>query len=120
MEGTQPEKEFASSDNGRIFSCSGCNCIHVEFSTIAMNLSAREFFRLKHVLDEISLEYCEVYFRNTRWKRKIHVQLQPTPINLAFTRDELIELRRLFDEAEAAFAVENLVRLSFDHSRYNE
>ncbi len=104
------ETELARTENGRSFTCSDCGCIHIEYSSIAMNLSREEFFRLKHIADSISPEYCEVYFRNTGWKRKIQIHIKPTPMLMAFTIEEITELRRLFDETEAAIAVQKLLQ----------
>lgn len=105
------ETELAQTENGRAFTCADCGCIHIEYSSIVMNLSREEFMRLKDIADSISPEYCEVYFRNTGWKRKIQIQIKPTPILMAFTIEEITELRRLFDETEAALAVKDVIQL---------
>jgi hypothetical protein len=88
---------LAESLYGRAFTCESaqCNAIHIEFGNIALNLGLREFYQLQALIDSLDALYCEHFFAESLWERKLQIQLKPTQTMIAFNRAELDDMRFL-------------------------
>jgi hypothetical protein len=95
---------LAESRMGTAFTCNcaTCDAIHLEFGNIALNLKSDEFFQFKALVDSINEDYCERFFAESLWQRKLQIQLKPTLTMLAFNRQELEDMRLLLQCTAAA------------------
>ena len=89
-------KVLNSSDNGRVFRCSSCNKIHIEFKNLNFNFNDKEFKSFFDYLISLDGLHWENKNRNIQYKRKILIPTNQNNMNILLNKDELNELRRLF------------------------
>lgn len=70
--------------------------VRIEFGNVVLRFSADEFERFDQFVSAIDIDRCERV--NAAHYRRIAIDLQDTGVTLTFTRQELIELRALFQE----------------------
>lgn len=116
MQPTQRTKTtIHKTTNGCILSDAGCNVIQLEFGNLFLRFDLKGLEGFKGCIDHIDLDRYEAANRTKPYHRKVFVALQPTGVTMAFTREEVLELRGLLQTAEAILT---LKRLSHDAMNY--
>ncbi len=96
--------------HGCILSDAGCNVIQLEFGNLFLRFDSKGLESFKSCIDHLDLERYEVANQSKPYHRKVFVALQPTGVTMAFTREEVLELRQLLDKAAAILMLKKLSR----------
>lgn len=88
-------KTISKVKSGELTFCESCNCYHLEFNNLYFELSSFDLKKLKKFLLEIDIEYWEVNYAHTIFKRKIPITSVNQNIVLMFNRQEIEELKTL-------------------------
>lgn len=101
--------------NGCVLSDAGCNVIQLEFGNLFLRFDAKGLEGFKQCIDHLDLDRYEIANESKPYHRKVFVALQPTGVTMAFTREEVLELRELL---QTAAAILMLKKLSHDALNY--
>ncbi|MCS7211029.1 MAG: hypothetical protein RMI34_10460 [Chloroherpetonaceae bacterium] len=101
--------------HGCILSDAGCNVIQLEFGNLFLRFDLKGLEGFKGCIDQLDLDRYEAANHAKPYHRKVFVALQPAGITMAFTREEVLELRQLLSAAEAILTQK---RLSHEALRY--
>ncbi len=82
--------------HGRIFKCSSCSAIHVEFKNINFNLKPKQFRDFADFISDINPEEYEERNAHVPYQRKIFIPTGNQSINIILNKEELVELDLLF------------------------
>jgi hypothetical protein len=82
-------------ETGRIFKCSQCEAIHIEFKNLNFNLKEREFWKFAQYILDIDGKKCESRNLNSNFKRKIILPVGSGNFNVLFNKEELEEFKSL-------------------------
>ena len=94
-------------ERGVVFRCPGCSHFHVVFGPVILPHDARGFMELKRLVETLKPE------RNPAThigKRCYHLQTVGGKVGLAFTSDEIEELRALLAGAAAMHELDGMLR----------
>lgn len=94
------QKTINETKNGKIFRCSTCNKIHIEFKNINFNFSDEEYGYFTEYLLELDGEEWEYKNRGSNYKRKIILQINHRNVKIRLNSYELQELKQLFNITE--------------------
>lgn len=93
-------KIFNETENGKVFKCSKCNAIHIEFNNLNFNFSEKQY---KHFVDyilKLDADEWEYKNRNSHYRRKILIPIGHSNVNVLLNKKELQELKYLFSNVE--------------------
>ncbi|WP_075603991.1 DUF6686 family protein [Saccharicrinis aurantiacus] len=82
--------------NGKVFKCSKCNLIHVEYKNININLSKSQFQQYADYLDTLDGAMWETQNTKAAFSRKIIIPTSDSHIRILLNKEELNELKYLF------------------------
>lgn len=89
---------YKKTENGRIFKCTNCNDIHIEYKILNINLSERQFKQFSLNIIAIDGEAWEARNKCCEGKRKIFIPLESKSIILMLNNTELIEFKTLVEQ----------------------
>jgi len=84
--------------HGKIFKCSNCNAIHIEFKNIGINLSENQFRSFTESILAIDGDEWEERNRDADFTRKILLPTGHQAINILLNKQELNELKELLTD----------------------
>lgn len=111
----QVKTTIHKTSHGCVTSDAGCNVIQLEFGNLFLRFDAQGLAGFKQCIDQLDLDRYEIANESKPYHRKVFVALQPTGVTMAFTREEVLELRKLL---QAAAAILMLKKLSYDALNY--
>lgn len=84
--------------NGKIFKCSKCNAIHVEFKNLGFNFSEKQFQSFTESILELDGAEWEQRNHHSDFSRKIVIPTGHAAINILLNKQELDELKELLTD----------------------
>lgn len=81
--------------HGKIFSCSACNKIHIEFNNLNFSFTEYEYNYFRNFIKNIDELYWENKNQHTPYTRKIIVPIDHNSVSTIFSCEEIRELRIL-------------------------
>lgn len=97
--------------NGRIFRCSICNKIHIEYKNLNFNFSNEEYEYFKDYFFKLEPEKWEIKNRNTCFCRKVMVPIGHRNFNVMFHTSEIYELKNLLNYSKYGNETLRLIKL---------
>ncbi|MCT4613344.1 MAG: hypothetical protein N4A49_00550 [Marinifilaceae bacterium] len=88
-------KILSQTKKGKVFNCSKCDALHVEYLNLNFNLTAEEYFDFAKYIDDIDGKKWEKTNGKSCFKRKIIIPIGNKKFNLLLNNEELIELKCL-------------------------
>lgn len=113
----QPKTTIHKSRNGCVLSDAGCNVIQLEFGNLFLRFDAQGLAGFKQCIDHLDLERYEIANETKPYHRKVFVALQPTGVTMAFTREEVMELRALLQTAASILLLKKLSHDALHHPK---
>lgn len=106
---------FSKTENGKVFICSKCNEIHVEFKNFNFNFSQSEYLHFSNYFMKIEADEWEYKNRETFYNRKIIIPLGYKNFNMMLNKEELLELKQLLSSKDYKnhFEIINTAFLNF-------
>jgi hypothetical protein len=101
--------------HGCILSDAGCNVIQLEFGNLFLRFDSKGLSSFKACIDRLDLERYEIANQSKPYHRKVFVALQSTGMTMAFTREEVLELRQLLETAAAILMLKKLSHDALKH-----
>lgn len=98
------QKTINQTENGKIFRCSSCNKIHIEFKNINFNFNDEEYRYFTEYISELNGEEWEYQNRGSNYSRKIVLPINHRNVKILMNSYELQELKQLFDITEKNIA----------------
>lgn len=92
------DKIISQTSNGRVFICSNCIKIHVEFYNFLYSFNEDEYFFFKNRIEQIDGSYYEKRNAGLSYKRKIVVPLGHRNVSMLLNLSELHELQLLISQ----------------------
>lgn len=108
---------ISKTSNGKIFKCSKCNAIHIEFKNLNFNLNEIEFKRFAHYIQKLDGEEWEAKNKHSLFSKKIFLPVGSGYFNAIFNNDEFNEFKRLLSckkECQSDWEIMNLRKLKFN------
>lgn len=90
------QKTINQTVNGKIFRCSTCNKIHIEFKNLNFNFNEKEYLHFANYFQNLDGQYWEYLNRESLYRRKIQVPIGHKNMNILISNTELQELKQLF------------------------
>lgn len=90
-------KILVQTENGKIFKCSKCNAIHIEYKNLNFNLKEKEFKKFVRYVKEINGKDWENRNKDTDFNRKIIFPVGSGYFYALFNNEELGEFKQLLD-----------------------
>jgi len=91
-------KLINKTENGRVFKCSNCGAIHVEYKNLNFNFSEEQYQHFAKYINELDGSEWEYKNRNSYYRRKIIIPIGHKNFNVLLNNNELQELKQLFNE----------------------
>lgn len=104
-------KLLSSTHHGRIYICSSCNKIHIEFNNLNFSFKKGEYRNFKNYFLKIDPKRWELLNQDTLNKRKIVVPISHQNLTLIFNASEVFQLQELFINASSKKTSLDLVDL---------
>ena len=82
--------------NGKVFRCSGCNKIHIEYKNLNFNFDDEEYKNFACYFMELDGPYWESVNSHVSFRKKIIVPVGHKNLNMLLNNSELEELKQLF------------------------
>ena len=104
--------------NGKVFKCSHCNAIHIEYKNLNFNFSKKQYKNFVNYILELDGEEWEYRNRNSNYRRKIIIPIGHKNFNVLINKEELLELKQLFKVTVPKKNVSNhftVLNLNFTH-----
>ena len=102
--------------NGRVFKCSKCNAIHIEYKNLNFNFSEKQYKHFADYILKLDGNEWEHKNRNSHYRRKIIIHVGHKNINLLLNNAELQELKQLFSTKKQENRISesiNIMNLNF-------
>lgn len=96
-------KTINQTENGKIFKCSDCNQIHIEFKNLNFNFNEDEFKKFAHYFSELDGQYWESMNVNVQFRKKIIIPIGHKNLNILLNNEELQELKFLFSKSSVYY-----------------
>ena len=90
---------ISQTSNGKIFRCTTCNKLHIEYKNLNFNFAPEEFEFFKNYFLKLNAEHWENVNKNTFYKRKIMVPIGHRNFTAMFNSEEIHELKFMFRNA---------------------
>ncbi len=84
--------------NGKVFKCSKCTNIHLEYKNLSFNFTKDEYVKFKNYFLTIDGEYWENLNKNSFYDRKIMIPIGHKNFMISMNSVEVYELKALFSE----------------------
>jgi len=107
----QPKRMIYRTENGCVTSDAGAESIQLEYGNAFLSFDLDGLLTFKNsidFLDDKRIARFEESNQSKPYKRKLFVSLPKTSITLAFTKEELVELRKLLKGAKAILTIKHL------------
>ncbi len=85
--------------NGKVFKCSKCNAIHIEYKNLNFNFSESDFEDFVMFFEELDVEECARLNQTTSFRRSIVIPIGHKNFNMLFDKNELYEFKELLLQA---------------------
>lgn len=102
------------SPSGRVFRCSSCTKIHIEFKNINLNFSASEYDHFRTYINELDTEYWSRANASSPYRRKIILPVGHRNVNLLFDLVEIEDLRYLLNGSILNSSIRNSFRIKVE------
>ncbi|PCH71323.1 MAG: hypothetical protein COC06_01420 [Bacteroidales bacterium] len=86
-------------ENGKIFRCSGCSKIHIEYKNLNFNFDDEEYKNFANYFMELDGPYWENVNIHVHFRKKIIVPVGHKNLNMLLDNSELQELKQLFSKS---------------------
>ncbi len=86
---------FSKTKNGKVFLCSKCNEIHIEFNNLNFNFSDIEYKHFSNYFLKLKLDEWERINKDSFYNKKIIIPIGHKNFNVILNREEFIELKQL-------------------------
>lgn len=83
-------------ENGKVFKCSKCDAIHIEYKNLNFNFSEKQYKHFAEYIMKLDGKEWEHKNRNTQYRRKIIIPIGHKSVNILLNNAELQELKQLF------------------------
>lgn len=83
--------------NGKVFKCSKCNLLHVEFKNLNFNFTPAQYKQFAVYIQNLDGAECEDMNRDSSYLRKIMIHIGHQNFNIMFKVDELTEFNSLLN-----------------------
>lgn len=83
--------------SGELSFCTQCGVYHLEFNNIYLEFNEGEFQQFKDYVEDIEVDYWEHRYACAKVKRKIPIPSMQSNLVLMFKRQEINELKVLFN-----------------------
>ena len=103
-------KYINQTENGKIFRCSSCNKIHIEFNNLNFNFNDKEYAHFANYFLKLNGKYWEEINLYSNFKRKIIVPVGHKNVNFLLNNKELQELKQLLSKSKINFKKIELIR----------
>jgi hypothetical protein len=97
--------------NGKIFKCSRCSKIHIEYKNLHFTFSEVEFVFFKDFFLKLEPEKWEFINRNSFYIRKIMVPMGHKNFSALFHATEINELKEMFKNLKGFTVKSNTIKL---------
>ena len=84
-------------DQGKVFKCSKCNFIHVEFKNLNFNFNTAQYEHFANYIQNLDGSEWENINRDSNYSRKIMIPIGHQNFNIILNADELIEFNNLLN-----------------------
>lgn len=81
--------------NGRIYKCSECNKIHVEYKNLYFSFNNKEYHNFQNYIQNLDGQYWVRQNKDHSSERKIHIPINHPNLVMNFNLEELGELKEL-------------------------
>ena len=88
---------FSKTENGKVFLCSKCNEIHIEYKNLNFNFSGEEFKNFSNYFIKLQPDEWEFKNRDSFYNRKIIIPIGHKNFNMMLNREELLEFKQLLN-----------------------
>jgi len=110
------QKISNSTENGKVFICSKCDAIHIEFKNLNFNFSETQFKNFTDYILELNGSEWEYKNRNTHYRRKIIIPTGHKNVKILLNNGELTELKQLLSISKPCLIISeniNTLKLNF-------
>jgi len=92
----QDEKVINQTANGKLFTCSQCGNVHLDYKNLSFSFSVDEYKIFRTYFLNLDEEYWAKVNREVKSDRKIKVPISHRNLMLSFSTEEIRELKLLF------------------------
>lgn len=96
MERQATKNILAQSPNGIVYKCASCSKFHFEFNNLIFAFSLEEYKNFRRYFLTLDADYWEAQNSDMINRRKIIVPVGHQNLQIAFCKDEILELKSLF------------------------
>jgi len=83
------------STNGKIFKCTACQKIHIEYKNFNFNFDQEEYKHFVNYISKLDGKKWEAKNKNNIYNRKIIISIRHKTVNVMLHNYELLELKQL-------------------------
>ncbi len=87
---------LSKTKNGKVYICTKCNNIHIEFGNLNFNFNQKEFNRFSNYILDLDGEHWEKENEKSPFNRKILIPIGHKNFNILLSLSELLEMKELF------------------------
>ena len=82
-------------ENGKVFKCSNCDAIHIEYKNLNFNFSEKQYKHFVKTILDLDGDELEYKNQNSQYRRKIILKIGHENVNILLDNGELQELKKL-------------------------
>lgn len=91
-------KVLCETKNGKVYTCSGCdNKVVFAYKNITQSMTKEIFKKFELNISQLPIEK---YFTDFPSERRMHIRTEWNSLFYSFTKNELLEVRSLFQQAD--------------------
>ncbi len=108
---------YSETRNGKVFRCSSCNQIHIEYKNLNFNFSNAEYDFFANYFLKLDGDLWEERNKDTHYSRKIIVPVSHKNLNIILNKEELEELKILLGDKRKKYKMK---LINHNHFRFDE
>ena len=113
------DKVSNKTENGKVFKCSKCDAIHIEFNNLNFNFSEKQYKHFANYILKLDGNEWEYKNRNSHYRRKIIIPIGHKNVNILLNNAELQELKQLFSfEKQGSIISEDLKIMNINFTNF--
>lgn len=105
-------------ENGKVFKCSNCEAIHIEYKNLNFNFSEEQYKHFADCILELDGIEWEHKNRNSHYRRKIIIPIGHKNVNVLLNNVELQELKQLFSYKKKIIVSENIKIMNINFTNF--
>ncbi|MFV0377406.1 MAG: DUF6686 family protein [Mangrovibacterium sp.] len=96
MDGRESEITINQTTNGRIYKCSECNKIHVDYKNLSFSFQPQQYQNIQKYIQQLDAAYWASQNEEANGQYRVMIPINHESLMLNFTPFEISELKELF------------------------